>query len=252
MANHAQSTVQGISILRNTVNGLDLLNWHKVYNALVIPILTYGAQVWYTGRNQKGLIHKLQIAQNEGIRKIGGVFKTTPIDPLHNLLGVPPILYVLPKLMHSYALRLKGLSPNAKVHTVLDTDQCRYWPSYINLPTNLSRASLGIGPSTYRPKDPCTAGLWSHPHVTHEPPPPNPTTYKDDLAHPWEYDTHIFIFMHIHRELPYALYFIKRNRRVSHRGLNRGIDQMQALCRAVKIALVSIDIDHTCRIIIWH
>jgi hypothetical protein len=154
--------------------------------------------------------------------------------------------------MHSYALRLQGLPPNAKVHTVLDVDQCRYWPTYINPPTNLSRASLGISPSTYRPKDPCTAGSWSHPRVTNEPPPPNPTIYKDDLAHPREYDTHIFIFTHIHREHPYALYFIKKDGRVSHQGLNRGIDQTQALCQAVKIALTSIEINHTCHIIIWH
>jgi hypothetical protein len=122
MANCARSTVRGISILGNTISGLDLLNWRKVYNALVIPVLTYGAQVWYTGRNQKSLVHKLQVAQNEGIRKIRGVFKTTPIDPLHNLLGVPPISYVLPKLMHSYTLRLQRLPSNAKVRTVLDAD----------------------------------------------------------------------------------------------------------------------------------
>jgi hypothetical protein len=187
-----------------------------------------------------------------GIHKIGGMFKTTPIDPLHNLLGVPPISYVLPKLMHSYTLRLQGLPPNAKVCTVLDVDQCRYWPTYINPPTNLSRASLGIGPSTYRPKDPSTTGSWSHPRITYEPPPPNPTIYKDDLAHPREYNTHIFIFTHIHRGHPYALYFIKQGGRVSHQGLDRGIDQMQALCRAVKITLASVDIDHTCHIIIWH
>jgi hypothetical protein len=216
MANRARSTVRGISILGNTISGLDLLNWRKVYNALVIPVLTYGAQVWYTGRNQKGLVHKLQVAQNEGIRKIGGVFKTMLIDPLHNLLGVLPISYVLPKLMHSYALRLQGLPPNAKVRTVLNIDQCRYWPTYINPPTNLSWASLGISPSTYRLKDPCTARSWSHPRITYEPPPPNPTIYKDDLAHPREYDTHIFIFTHIHRGHPYALYFIKQGGRVSH------------------------------------
>jgi hypothetical protein len=45
MANRARSTVWGISILGNTISGLNLLNWRKVYNALVIPILTYGAQV---------------------------------------------------------------------------------------------------------------------------------------------------------------------------------------------------------------
>jgi hypothetical protein len=149
MANRAHSTIHGINILGNTQCGLDLLNWCKVYNTLVIPVLTYGAQVWYTGHNQKGLIHKLQVAQNNGIRKIAGVFKTTPIDPLHNILSVPLISYILPKLMHAYALRLQSLPPDAKVRMILHTDQCHYWANYINPPTNLSRASWGTSPSTY-------------------------------------------------------------------------------------------------------
>jgi hypothetical protein len=62
MANRTCSTIRGINILGNTQRGLNLLNWRKVYNALVIPVLTYGAQVWYTGHNQKGLVHKLQVA----------------------------------------------------------------------------------------------------------------------------------------------------------------------------------------------
>jgi hypothetical protein len=126
MANHTCLTIRGISILGNTQCSLDLLNWRKVYNALIIPVLTYGVQVWYTGHKQKGLIHKLQVTQNEGICKIASAFRTMPIDPLHNLLGVLPISYVLPKLMHVYTLRLQGLPPNLKVHTILDTDQCHY------------------------------------------------------------------------------------------------------------------------------
>jgi hypothetical protein len=88
------------------VRGLDLLNWRKVYNAFIIPILMYRAQVWYIGNGQKGLVHKLSVAQNKGIHKIAGMFKTTLIEPLHNLLSVLPISYMLPKLMHAYALRL--------------------------------------------------------------------------------------------------------------------------------------------------
>jgi len=59
---HAYSTIHGISILCYSVRGLDLLNSLKVYNALVIPVLTYGATVWYTGIGQKGLVQRLQIA----------------------------------------------------------------------------------------------------------------------------------------------------------------------------------------------
>ena len=56
------STIKGINLLGNSVRGLDLLNWRKVYNALIIPVLTYGAQVWFTGIRQKGLIRILQVA----------------------------------------------------------------------------------------------------------------------------------------------------------------------------------------------
>jgi hypothetical protein len=66
----------------------------------------YGAQVWYTGINQKRLLNWLQIAQNEGLCKMTGVFCTTPMEPLHNLTCVPPIPYLMDKLMHSYSHRL--------------------------------------------------------------------------------------------------------------------------------------------------
>ena len=57
MANRARSTITGVSLLGNSVCSLDFLNWRKVYNALIIPTLTYRAQVWYTSKRQKGLVH---------------------------------------------------------------------------------------------------------------------------------------------------------------------------------------------------
>jgi hypothetical protein len=45
MANHAHSNIHGVNILSNSVHRLDFLNWRKVYNTLIIPGLTYGAQV---------------------------------------------------------------------------------------------------------------------------------------------------------------------------------------------------------------
>jgi hypothetical protein len=149
------------------------------------------------------------------------MFKTTSRNPLHNLLSVSPISYILLKLMHSYALRLQGLPPNAKVYMVLDTDQCHYWPIYVNPPTNLSWASFRISSSIYWLKDPYTARLWLYPWVIHEPLPPNPTSYKKDLAHLRESDIHIFIFTYTHRDHPYALYSIKSNGWVSYRKLER-------------------------------
>jgi hypothetical protein len=56
----------------------------------------------------------------------------------------------------------------------------------------------------------------------------------------------------MHWETPFALYYIKSNNRVSHRGLKKGSNQTQALCRAVKVTLKTITLNHTRCIIIWH
>src|SRR6266851_4697390 len=109
-----------------------------MYNALVIPVLMYGAQVWYTGINQKGLLTQMQVAQNEGIHKVTSIFKTSPIEPLHNLTHVPPIMYLMGKLMHSYSLRLGHLPLHVKVRMVLTMDQCHYWPAYVHPTINLA------------------------------------------------------------------------------------------------------------------
>src|SRR6266851_7120301 len=94
MASRARSTIRGITVLGNSVRGLDLLNWRKVYNALVIPILTYGATMWYTGIRQKGLTDTLQVTQNKGLRKITGAFRTMPTEPSQHD-GYPPHLLLI-------------------------------------------------------------------------------------------------------------------------------------------------------------
>jgi hypothetical protein len=105
MAMRARSTIRGLSILGNSIRGLDLIHWKQVYLMYVIPILTYGAPVWFTGHRQKGLIKTLQIAQNEGIRKITGVFRTTPTSMVENMIGIAPIKYLLPRIIHSFRNR---------------------------------------------------------------------------------------------------------------------------------------------------
>jgi hypothetical protein len=123
--------IRGINILGNSVRGLDFLNWRRVYNALVIPMMMYRAPVWYTRVGQQGLIKQLQVAQNEGLRKISGTFRTTPIEPLHNLTTIPPLSYLLPKLIASYTLRLGSMNPENMTRTVVKKDRCQIWPKFI-------------------------------------------------------------------------------------------------------------------------
>jgi hypothetical protein len=221
MVNCAQSTIHRISILRNSIRGLNFMNWRRVYNALVIPTLTYGAQVWYTRHRQKGLTNRMQIAQNEGLHKLMGVFKTTPIEPLHNLTRIPLIPYLIGKLMHSYALRIRALPPNTKVRTILSHDQCRYWPDYIQPLTNLSRAIAFLGDTIpHRAPTDGTPKAWAHPLLHHLPsPPPHVITqHKESMAHQEAADSHILLY-YTRRELTHlAFYFICRRNTTLKKG----------------------------------
>ena len=147
MANRARSMIRELAILGNSVRGLDLVHWKQVYLMYVIPILTYGAPVWYTGFSQKGLINTLQTAQNEGIRKITGVFRTTPTATTENMIGIAPIKYLLPRIIHSFRNRMIATNPNHILHTILTDDPCRY--SRFSPPTNLSSLLQDLEPSTY-------------------------------------------------------------------------------------------------------
>ena len=67
MANRARSTVRALSVLGNTVRGLDFANWRRVYPAIILPVLLYGLPLWST-RRPKSLLRTLQTAQNDAMR----------------------------------------------------------------------------------------------------------------------------------------------------------------------------------------
>ena len=232
MANRACSNIWGVSILGNSVRGLDFLNWQKVYNALIIPGLTYGAQVWYTGVKQKGLIQKLQVAQNDGLCKITGVFKTTLVEPLHNLMGIPPISYVLNKLKHSYSLKLQGTALNAKTHTILYQDQCRYWPAYIRPTTNLSLSFIKPAESTYQPREMADTGPQGKPRFTYLPsPPPHILASQKRCLQDHDFHTlHILISPFVHNTKPIAIFRCSFGGKTTLTGCTKGVDYMQAIC----------------------
>ncbi len=169
------------------------------------------------------------------------------------MTGIPPLSYVLPKLIHAYTLRLQGLPPGAKVKTVLKTDQCHYWPEYITPPTNLCRASTGLSPSTYHLLDPCTAGLWAHPCLHHNPQPLSSLDtqrLKEALTIP-PHNLTLFIFISplSHGTVPIVAYHLRYAHTPcmhTHVGGNTGVDQSQAISQAVKAALsLALMIPHT-------
>jgi hypothetical protein len=119
MAAHAWSTLRSLNLLGNSVRGLRFAAWRRLYHAILVPILTYGIVAWHPpDGTRKGLISVLQVAQNDALRKMSGCFRTMPIDPLHNLMAIPPIEFTARKLVRSAGDRLSRLPPSHLVHTI--------------------------------------------------------------------------------------------------------------------------------------
>ena len=105
VCNRARATLKALQLLGNSIRGLDQASWRLAYNAICLPVLTYGCQLWYTGK-QVTLVKKLQTVQNEAVRVISGTFRTTPREPLHQLLTILPMDLRLTILIQNTALRL--------------------------------------------------------------------------------------------------------------------------------------------------
>ena len=90
ICNHTCALIKALQLLGNSIQGINFTQWQLAYNAICLPVLTYGCQLWFTGK-QKGLVKKLQVVQNEAIRIISGTFRTTPHEPLHQMLNILPI-----------------------------------------------------------------------------------------------------------------------------------------------------------------
>ena len=114
MCNRARASIKALQLLSNSVRGLDFAQWRLAYNAICLPVLTYGCQLWYTGK-QKKLTNKLQVVQNEGVRLIAGAFRTTPREPLQQLFNILPIDLRLRMLTDNSALRLYRLQSSSQV-----------------------------------------------------------------------------------------------------------------------------------------
>ena len=105
VCNRARATLKALQLLGNSVRGLDQAKWRLAYGAICLPVLTYGCQLWYTGK-QKTLVKKLQTVQNDAVRVMSGTFRTTPREPLHQLLTILPMDLRLNMLTQNTALRL--------------------------------------------------------------------------------------------------------------------------------------------------
>ena len=90
MCNRARATLKALQLLGNSVRRLNQAWWKLAYNTICLPVLTYGCQLWFKGK-QVMLVKKLQIVQNDVVKVMSGTFCTTPREPLHQLLNILPM-----------------------------------------------------------------------------------------------------------------------------------------------------------------
>jgi hypothetical protein len=82
MCNWARASLKALQVLGNSIHGLSMANWRLVLNAVCLPVLAYGSQIWYLSGGAKGLINMLQRIQNDMVKQVTGAFCTVPREAL--------------------------------------------------------------------------------------------------------------------------------------------------------------------------
>jgi hypothetical protein len=167
MSTRAQSIIKGLGVLGNFIRGFCLINWRKIFISIILPVLTYGCQVWFKDVSQITLINMLQVAQNEACQKLTGTFHTTPIDMTHSLLSIPPIRFRLRHLLQSQGCCLASLPHSCLLHHPSSTRKSTLLLSHVPTAPILPpiAETPPMNPIFSFPHHPA-APPWSHPHVT--------------------------------------------------------------------------------------
>lgn len=104
-----ESSMRALTSLTASTWGVTFGKARHVYQAVVVPAITFGSMVWHTPASVKGsrkwVAAKCQVIQNKGLRSIGGCFKSTPVPILHKEMHIPPIELKLSSLRAAYCGR---------------------------------------------------------------------------------------------------------------------------------------------------
>ena len=104
MCNRARASIKALQVLGNSTRGLSMANWRLVLNAVCLPVMAWGCQLWYVTNGAKGLIKMLQRVQNDMVRTVTGAFRMAPRDALLHITRMLPMKHFIEKLTHTSAL----------------------------------------------------------------------------------------------------------------------------------------------------
>src|SRR5918911_294306 len=93
-----------ISRLANTERGLSFQAIRQLYLACIVSLADYGVLIWW--KQQQHLLQKYEKLQNQALRKMLGVFKTSPISAMEIEAAISPVSVRFNKLCQNYAIRI--------------------------------------------------------------------------------------------------------------------------------------------------
>jgi hypothetical protein len=149
MCNWARASIKALQVLGNTIQGLSMANWRLVLNAVCLPVLTYGSQLWFLSGAAKGLTNMVQRVQNDMVRQVTGAFRTAPQEPLLHFTRMMPMKFFIEKLTYTSALQLYRLPRESQVLRHLGTDW--YSPGQGDLPLPVPQSCVLPGKRNQRP-----------------------------------------------------------------------------------------------------
>lgn len=113
-ATQAYASFLRMDRLANSERGLTSHSLRQIYKACITSVADYGAPVWWkSGRSTA----PLQAIQTRAAKKILGVFRTSPTEPVELEAGLLPPLIRIERQVAQYGLRLMNLphdNPTAK------------------------------------------------------------------------------------------------------------------------------------------
>lgn len=143
MAERGASAASALSMLGNTKSGMRPVQLRQIHVACVLPVLMFGALVWFTGHRQATLLRHLDVVVRRSARHVLGAFKTTPSEILHLEASLPEMRLLLQARAESGAIRFARLHRRHPVLQRLGADWCGNVlaenPPPLAAPTNPSR-----------------------------------------------------------------------------------------------------------------
>ena len=124
ICNRARASLKALQVLGNTHHGLSMANWRLVFNAICLPVLSYGCQLWANSRKYKMLVKTVQGVFNEGVKVISRAFRTALREALHEITQVLPARHYLEKLTATSTLRLYHVPVTSQLQRRLGPDWC--------------------------------------------------------------------------------------------------------------------------------